>query len=130
MWHPSEKHLSRQSGFTLLEVLVALAVLAIALASLVKVSASHTANFTHLRDKTLAHWVAMNQIAQLQMSNQWLAVGKKSGSEEMGPHEWHWKSVVTETPDSRVRQLTMEVYLNEDDESPTTQLVSFLSQPK
>ena len=119
-----------QQGFTLLEVLVALSVLAIALASIIKVSANQAINTEHLRDKTLAHWVAMNQIAQLQLTRQWPPTGKKRGTEEMGWHEWHWQSIVSDTPDNRVRRIQLKVFRNRDDESPVTQLSSFLSQPK
>ena len=119
-----------QQGFTLLEILVALAILAIALASVIKVSSNQSVNTAHLRDKTLAHWVAMNQITQLQLTGQWPAIGKTRGTEEMGPHEWHWQAVVTETPDVRVRQVQIDVFRDRDDESSVSQLVSFLAQPK
>jgi general secretion pathway protein I len=117
-------------GFTLLEVLVALAVLTIALASTIKVTANQAINAEHLRDKTLAHWVAMNQIAQLQLTREWLAKGKKEGSEEMGLHEWHWQRIVSDTPDTRVRRIQVNVFRDRDDQSPVTQLTSFLAQPK
>ncbi|MDJ0807235.1 MAG: type II secretion system minor pseudopilin GspI [Gammaproteobacteria bacterium] len=120
----------QQRGFTLLEVLVALSVLAIALASIIKVSANQAVNTEHLRDKTLAHWVAMNQIAQLQLTRQWPPAGKKRGTEEMGLHEWHWQRIVSNTPDSRVRRIQFNVFRHRDDESPVTQLSSFLTQPK
>ena len=48
-------------GFTLLEVLVALAILAISLAVLLKISAQNANNAAYLRDKTFAHWIALNQ---------------------------------------------------------------------
>ncbi len=124
------KHYRFQRGFTLLEVLVAMTVLAIALASIIKVSANQALNTEHLRDKTLAHWVAMNQIAQLQLTQLWPSIGKKNGAEAMGQHEWHWQSIVSDTPDSRVRRLQINVFRSPDDESPVTQLSSFLSQPK
>ncbi len=125
----SKKH-DLQHGFTLLEVLVAMSVLAIALASIIKVSANQSINTEHLRDKTLAHWVAMNQIAQLQLTQQWPSTGKKSGTEEMGLREWHWQSIVSDTPDSRVKRVQINVFRSHDDDSPVTQLSSFLSQPK
>jgi general secretion pathway protein I len=108
---------------------VALAILTIALASTIKVTANQSINTEHLRDKTLAHWVAMNQIAQLQLTQEWPATGKKTGTAEMGLREWYWQRIVSDTPDARVRRIQMQVFREEDDESPVTQLTSFLAQP-
>lgn len=118
-----------QHGFTLLEVLVALTILAIALAAIIGAASNQALNTTHLRDKTLAHWVAMNKIAEMQMNAEWPAKGKVRGEEEMGLHEWHWVRSVTETPDGRVRQVDIAVYRSKEDERPVSSLTSFLSQP-
>lgn len=118
-----------QCGFTLLEILVALAILAIALAAIITLASNQTVSTAHLRDKTLAHWVAMNKIAELQLTAEWPAKGKKQGDEEMGLHQWHWVRTITETPDDRVRQVDISVFRNKTDERPVTSLTSFLSQP-
>jgi general secretion pathway protein I len=118
-----------QRGFTLLEILVALVILATALVAVSTMAINQTTNASHLRDKTLAHWVAMNQIAQLQLTAEWPSKGKQQGTEEMGEHEWHWVRIVKETPDDRVRQVDFEVYFDKRDERPVTRLTSFLSQP-
>ncbi len=120
---------SRVHGFTLLEVLVALAILAIALAAITALASNQTLNTAHLRDKTLAHWVAMNRIAELQISAEWPSKGKQTGDEEMGQHEWHWVRTVSETPDVRVRQVDISVFRDKQDTHPVTTLTSFLSQP-
>ena len=137
MSHPTEKMLfpsatgdsRRCSGFTLLEVLIALAILAIALASIITVSANQSVNVAYLRDKTLSHWVAMNQMTELQISNEWPATGTRKGDEEMGLHKWHWVREVSKTPDDRVRQVEIRVYREKGDERSVSHLVSFLSQP-
>ena len=120
----------RNRGFTLLEVLVALAVLTIALAATVKVAVNQSLNAEHIRDKTLAHWVAMNRIAELQLTQAWPATGKKEGTEEMGIHEWYWQRIVSDTPDTRVRRIQVDVFRDEDGQSPVTRLTSFIAQPK
>lgn len=55
----------RNDGFTLLEVMIALAVLAIALAAVIDKSIEAGANVSYLRDRTLAHWVAENRLAEM-----------------------------------------------------------------
>jgi general secretion pathway protein I len=116
-------------GFTLLEILIALAILAIALSSIIAVASNQSVNVAYLRDKTLAHWVAMNQMTELQITNQWPATGKKRGDEEMGLQKWYWKREISKTPDDRVRQVEIRIYRNRDDENSVSRLVSFLSQP-
>lgn len=116
-------------GFTLFEILIALAVLAIALGALTKLASSQSVNTAHLRDKTFAHWLALNEIAELQLTAQWPAKGKQQGDEEMGLHSWHWIRTVSETPDERVRQVEIAIYRNKEDQTPVTTLISFLAQP-
>ena len=119
----------QQRGFTLLEVMVALAVLAIALAALIKGVSENSANAAHLRNKSFAHWVGMNVVAEQRLSGDWHAKEKR-GEEEMGNHTWYWHYTVTETFDEDVRRLDVEVYIDEDrDGSPLVRLVAFLPRP-
>lgn len=113
------------SGFTLLEVLIALAVLAVALASLVKGIGGNASNEAYLRDKTLAQWVAMNVVAEMQLEEKWPSKGKKQGSESMGGYEWFWRSEISDTFDEDVRRL--EVKVRPDDNSDSTILASIVA---
>jgi general secretion pathway protein I len=126
---PPQAHCSRDGGFTLLEILIALAILAIAFASIITVAANQSVNVGYLRDKTLAHWVAMNQITELQIGNKWPATGKQQGEEEMGLRKWHWERNISKTPDDRVRKLEIAVFRQQGDDESVVRLVSFLSQP-
>ncbi|MEJ2609630.1 MAG: type II secretion system minor pseudopilin GspI [Candidatus Thiodiazotropha sp.] len=117
------------SGFTLLEILIALAILSIALTSIISVAANQSINVAYMRDKTLAHWVAMNQMSELQAANKWPDIGTKKGDEEMGLHKWHWVREVSKLPDERIRQVEIRVYREPEDENSISSLISFLSQP-
>lgn len=99
-------------GFTLLEVMVALAVISIGLAAVIKTVSSATVNSTYLRDKTFAYWVAQNQIAEIELTEASPKAGFTDGEEELAGSVWHWTRKVegTEDPDtSRV-----EIYVRKD----------------
>lgn len=117
-------------GFTLLEVLVALAVVGLALGALVKAASDNVANTTYLRDKTLAHWVAMNQLNEYYVTDVWPAVGDQDEVAEMAGREWFVTVVTEDTPDDDVRRLELEVRTDEDQEYPLGTLVGYLSKPQ
>ncbi|MEO5702998.1 MAG: type II secretion system minor pseudopilin GspI [Gammaproteobacteria bacterium] len=121
-----------QRGFTLLEVMVALAVLAIAMAAVIKGIGANVSNMSYLRDRTLTHWVAMNKITESQVRRDWPDPPETEGTALMGEREWHWTIEVEETPDPEVRRMDVEVRANEDDPQALTHLVSYLvnSQPQ
>ena len=54
----------RESGFTLIEVLVALAIVAIGMAAVLGALTSSASTVLYMRDKTLAQWIALNHIAE------------------------------------------------------------------
>ncbi len=120
----------KQHGFTLLEVLIALVVLAVALASLVKGVGGNASNEAYLRDKTLAQWVALNVVAEMQLAEKWPDKGKKQGNETMGGYEWFWRTEISDTFDEDVRRLEVKVRRNDDtDETPLSSIVAFLPKP-
>jgi len=85
------KNLLNSRGFTLLEVLVALAVLALALAAGIKAAGSNIDNAAYLRDRTLAHWVAMNKLTEMQVFNKFPTAGSSEhGSLLLAGSEWYW----------------------------------------
>jgi len=131
------RHSKRNSGFTLIEVLVALTIIAIALSSLVKASGNNTYSASFLKQKTLAHYVAMNEIALLQVKNQWPDLGKINKSTEMADFEWFWTREVlkvidpfTNKPSTLTRQVQLTVYLDADREHSLTRLTAYLSNLK
>ena len=120
---------SQYHGFTLLEVLVATTVIAVALAAIIKTTGSGTANAAYLRDKTFAHWVAMNQMTELQLEQTYPSLGKKSGEEEMANRTWYWSREVKTTPDEDIRRVEISVRLESDkDADPVTLVTGFFTK--
>ena len=119
-----------QRGFTLLEVMVALAVVAIALAALVKGGGQSAVTAAYLRDKSFAHWVAMNRVAELRLQRQWPATGESFSDEEMARRRWYTLARVSATEDADLRRLEVEVRGSEEKESPViARVTAFLPRP-
>ena len=85
-------------AFTLLEVLVALAVASIGLAAVIKVAGGNAYNAQYLQERTLAQWVAMNQLAVIQGLDELPQKGKTSGKDELGGRTWYWRQEVRDAP--------------------------------
>lgn len=120
----------QQRGFTLLEVMVALAVLAIVMGALIKVTDSYAFNAGYLQEKTLAQWIAENKAVEYQLMQEFPAVGSKSGETEMAKVDWQWRVKVSNTEDKRLRRLDISVALKQGDlDAPITTLVAFVGEP-
>ena len=127
----SFKSKRRTKGFTLLEVMVALAVIALALAAATSAVSGNIRNASGLQQRTYAHWVAMNKLTEMQLVKQWPATKTTTGSSLMAKQEWYWSTKVTKTPDGfdLIRKVDISVRLNEDDESSLITLTGFIGKP-
>lgn len=121
--------MQRSRGFTLLEVVVALAVLALALGAAVKAVSVSIDNTAYLRDKSFAHWVAMNKVAEARIARQWPEPGETRGVALMGRSDWYWTLRVSTTGDADVRRLDVSVAARERGQ-PLEQLVAYLGRPE
>lgn len=87
----------RAKGFTLVEVLVALAIVTIGMAALLSALGSSADSASYQRDKTLAEWVALNRIEEVRLALQRPKKGKSDGEMEMAGEKWKWAQEVLET---------------------------------
>lgn len=123
-------HPRAQAGFSLIEVVIALAVIAIAMGALINSTSSATNNTRHLEEKTMAHWVAMNQLAELKLSGQWPGIGKKEGKATMGDQEWEWIAETTATEVNDIRRVDIRVRRKGDPKDTSVELISaFFARP-
>lgn len=90
----------RARGFTLIEVLVALAIVTIGMAAVMSALNSSASTLTYLRDKSFSQWVAENKIANTRISGAAPSVGNSSGDVDFAGRSWHWRMevVATEIP--------------------------------
>ena len=115
-------------GFTLLEILVALAVLAIALTAAARSMGAAIDTTAALRDRTLARWVAEDRLAQLELGREWPALDTKEGDADMGGRAFRWRQQTSASPVARMRRVEVSVFQPETD-SPLARMTGFLEQP-
>ncbi len=84
-------------GFTLVEVLVALAIVAIGMAALLAALSSSADSASYQRDKTFAEWVALNRIEEVRLASKRPSKGESKGEVEMAGQKWRWAEEVQET---------------------------------
>jgi len=107
-------------GFTLMEVLVALLIVSLGMLAVIEAVSQAASNSSYLRDKTIAHWVAMNRITELRLQKQAPATGENRGDVEMAGQKWHWRSKVEKTAVPSISRIDIDVALSGADEDESS----------
>ena len=115
-------------GFTLIEVLVALAILAIALAAAARAANVATDSAQETRLRTLATWIAQNRVAELTATKSFPGAGNVSGRSSMAGIEFEWRQVTSETPNAAFRKIELKVLRPGETQTLTT-LNAYLVRP-
>ena len=96
-------------GFTLLEVLVALAIFALVAASILTASARSLQTAARLEDKTLALWIADNQLIELQLEEPPPGEGSRQGRLDYAGRPWQWQARIGSTAHPALRRVELWV---------------------
>ncbi len=115
-------------GFTLLELLVALAVLGVALAAVVGALGQGIDMTVALRDRTIGRWVAEDRLAYHRLVASWPELGTYEGTSEMAGQTWWWREQVSTTTLPELLRLDIEVRTSAEAET-LAHLVGFLRKP-
>jgi general secretion pathway protein I len=116
----------RCGGFTLIEMLVALAILAISLAAVQRAVSGALDNAFELKQRLLASWVAENRLAELRALRVLPPTGETSGEEEQAGIHFHWRSQVSGTPNPYVERVEIRVAASADGDHALAMLVGYL----
>lgn len=101
--------LSRQRAFTLLEVLVALAIFATVAAAVLTAAASSVRNAARLEEKALAGWIADNQLVELQLQRPSPGTGRNQREISYAGRDWQLQEEIDSTSDPAMRRVTLWV---------------------
>ena len=122
----------RQAGFTLVEVMVALAIVAIAVPALLFTLDQQIDGTAYLRDRSLARVVAGNRMNELRLAlraGQRRLRGNLSGSETLAGRDWFWRVSTTATQVGNFSRVEVAVRDREDERAaPLYTLVAFLAE--
>ena len=102
-----------QAGFTLAEVLVAVAVLAIALAAVMRVTAQTAGTAADIRDRMQGLWVAEDRLALQQMRRDYPPPDTKSGDTDWFGRKWYWTDKIQTTQVEGIRRIEIEIRAQE-----------------
>ena len=103
-------------GFTLLEVMFALLVVALTMGAIVEAGGYSSRRAFQLTEKTIASWIAQNQVTLYRAKRTWSSASSKSGSVEMADNKWQWKMKISKTDDPLLRRLDVDVYLSDGED--------------
>lgn len=119
---------SQLQGLTLIEVLIALAIIGIALTAVIKASTQTIHSTTYLQDKMIATWLSEKilndvRVGVLKLSNDEEKVTHKT---DMLGQDWYWRIYSTETANSHIKKVAVNVYAShqEDPEEDANTIVN------
>ena len=121
---------NRHGGFTLLEVLVALAILAVTMAAVGRAASSGVQHVEAMRVRVLADWVAQNRLALHAARGDWLPVGIQNGEEEQAGRKYAWREEIIATPNPTLRRIVVNVYSPDDKDYSLRETTAYLVQFK
>ena len=99
----------RARGFTLIEVLAALVIVALGMLGVIEAVTQSARNGAYLREKTLAHWIALNVITEKRLQPEPPPVAESSADVEFAGQRWRWSMQVTQTQVSSLRRMDVSV---------------------
>jgi general secretion pathway protein I len=125
----AEANAARFAGFTLVEVLVALAIIAIALMAALRVAGGGTNSTGELRARLFAGWVAQNVLAEQRARSQWPSPGMLRGTQRQGNIDFAWREEVISTPNAAFRRVDIHVYAVPEESHALAHVTGFVVNP-
>ena len=119
----------QQQGFNLVEILIALVLLAMVIAMSAETSIGNVSSYQHSQNAMYARWVAANQVVEMQLKTAWPDTGKTQGESSMGNVKWAWVQTVSNASKD-MRKLEVVVFDVVDKKQAIAVHTAYLSKPQ
>ena len=108
--------LNKNSGFTLLEVLLAMTIIAMSLLAALRTTENTTRTLTRLQERTIAQWVAENALVSMRYRIDGIQplAGRWQSTAEMADRTWFWIATSNPTGDPGILKIYVEVRRQEN----------------
>ncbi|OJA49700.1 type II secretion system minor pseudopilin GspI [Burkholderia ubonensis] len=113
-----------QTGFTLIEVLIALAIVAVALGAVMRAIGALASDTDTARMRLLALWSADNALGAIRIAASWPPVGASTFACPQGPYRFVCRQSVTALPSPLVRQVTVSVHASASSRTALAEVVT------
>lgn len=118
------------SGFTLLEIMVALFIVSVALLAMQATELQANMVTYGLRERSFAQWVANNRLTELRLAPEWPSTGDETSSTELANIRWRIEVSVSETTDPDLRRIDVAVSLESAPRDVIVRLTGFRGRPQ
>ncbi len=122
--------MSRQQGFTLIEILVAMTILAVGVTALVSAAGASAFRADDLRNREYGRWVAANALVEWQALPTWPELGTKNTETTMGGRSWYLRTITQRVEDPDLRRIDIEVRLDEEADSYVYAVSGIVGNPE
>ncbi len=119
----------KSKGFTLLEIMVAIAILAVAMTAVIKATGQVSTNAFMLRQKTFAHWVAQNKMNELILEKAWPSIGNDKDEAVLADLDWDLVITTTSTGFETVRKVEIDVLSLDTPDEIAGSITGYLLDP-
>ena len=120
----------RARGFTLIEVLVAMTIIAVGVSALVASAGASAWRADYLREREFGRWVASNALAERQALPAWPDVGTTNTEDEMNGVRWFVRTRTRAVADPDLRRLDIEVRTDKDADNYIYSVTGFVGNPE
>jgi len=123
---PSTKHWKSSQGFTLLEVIIALGIVAVGILAVSRVITGFAETTISLEQRLLANWVASNRLETHRIFKTSPLVGVTRGSEQMADQTWYFREKITATADPLLFRIDITVFRDKEETEEVGELYGYL----